>query len=347
MPDSSGPLLSARRRAVARTVSRAFAHIRDGLPSLDDVPDEFYQPFMVTPEMCHVIPRFLRGLPLTCVQESWFGFYVARAATRSVLQATNHLAAAISAHENGLYAPSIVGSYNAAFLALHGFLALEGRVLVPGTAGFDEDERDRLAVLTRGGRWVFEYRDRKHTSRWLEVERTIVETGGNGDLPGYFEPLFLFLCEPVYDHTVPLEEKLQDPESFLLPMRRRIADVLKAIPQVRHAAAYQSMGVPVTYLDAIYFRDIEEPYFGILSEYMLTFTHAWTADVAGRCEALLLDASWSDSSSAYFASSCLSPWFDPPHVERITGAPAGATIHALWSRVERAVKGWTTPQPKG
>ena len=268
---------------------------------------------------------------MRCVQSSWFGFYALRAAARSILLGINHLIASVNALDSKLNAPALFSAYSAAFQVLHGYLALEARVIC------DEQPSQSIptplrAVLARHGKWVIEGTQRTHTSRWIEIERTVRETGGQRELPTYFEPLFRQLCFERCQEGVTLDDLIRvPPNTRKIPMLQYISEFMRAIPQARHVAAYQSFGDDPWLVEGLINRDAFGGDLGRQAATFAMFATEFMEDVAYRTVEIMEEVSWSEVTSKLFVLSAMIPWFDEPQVDR---APSKIRqlLKYIWNR---------------
>lgn len=314
------PATNDMRIQLTRSVHRALAEVTAKVPPFPSNVPELQEHSGPGTFLAALRPHFYRddsATKLACAQCSWFGFYALRAAVRGVLMSVNHLTAAVSNHRQKLHGPATVNAYTAAFHVLHGYLALEGRVIYdPGPGG---DLGPVRVVLTQKGTWSVENTKRNHRSPWLELKSTLSKRKGRVELPTYFEQLFEYTCSRRYRPGIKLIEKLRNPNVGLVPMRERLDEFLPRIAELRHIAAYGSFGDDPYLTEALWNNDATGGDFGRQVTRVIVFATQFLEDVAGRVADLVDLLDWSPHSLKLFGLSVLLPDFDEPVTDGLGG----------------------------
>lgn len=323
-----------RRAALRRSVLKSFDIIANhsrSLPIPADLPssDEWTRSQL----FAHLGPRFYgSGNPRRCVQSEWFGFYALRLAARSLMQAANFLVASMNVFQIGLNAPAVTLAYNAAFLTLHGYLALDGRVYCEDRTGLQEANHWNV-TLTSDGKWAIAGIKRDHMSKWMLLKRTVYEMGGQ-ELPHYFNSLFHCLCRPRYEPHMTLKDIIRNRSAGLegvglIPMSERLDEFLSLIAEARHIANYEGLGDDARVVDAM----VNGEGGGDLSETakaFLVLSHDFVEDVAARTRALLAEVPWEQTSRQFWCMSCLYPFFDEPR-HHLLRDPVQELVRDIWN----------------
>jgi hypothetical protein len=318
-------------------IHQAFARLAQVHPMLD-ASEVFIigDGSTVDPLMMRMARNLLAPLPwfrrengaITSPQTPYFGFYALRAAVRAVFLAASFLGAGFALRKEHLLSPAVSMLYTAAFHALGGFLALQGRVVVesvlgpvevysqPNGAGLSHGTLPgrhpemMLAKVTNGNSWVFEPRSRAHRWRWLEVLQASKES--HVLLPDYFQAFFAYV-----DSYGPDD------------MDSGEAEVLGRISELRHKALYASFGLDDFAIDAVLNGESNGGGTGLRADGFLRFASALTLDVAKQANELLNTVEVSASTKNSLVASIITPLFDPPFMKDIEDSHLKQEVDAL------------------
>jgi hypothetical protein len=244
---------------------------------------------------------------------------------RGVLMAVNFQAAAERALADELYGPAVTASYTSAFHALHGFLALHGRVFLdmlwrPG------DSHVTTGVLTRHNEWIFERRPfAAHRGRWCELQQIFI--GREEDAPACFHELFDFLFRGRHQSGIPLIEIIKNPNRYRLRMPDRFEDFLGQISEARHAAIYAAAGEDPYVVEALVNRDTFSS-LGIdgHARAFVAFAEGLLRTTTDEILARFGEIKASPGVRTLFSLGVRMPWFDEPKLTLLASADLQAAL---------------------
>lgn len=277
---------------------------------------------------------------VACAQPDYLGFYAIQRALRGLFLGVNYLVGGNVLLAERLYGPAVAAYYTAAYHAVHGFLALDGRVFLDSTfwpiashrqAGVQPDRY--IAVLTRHNRWLIESRARNHHSRWNEVQQ--VYGVRSADLPECFQELFRYMYRGCYRKGVDLVEliKSKDRDQFRVRIGDNLDEFLGRIAETRHESLYSSFGSDPHVMEAMWNGDtdtsngIEDQavHFGVFALGLLMEVATDLGKLTDRLEL-------SDNLRTALLLSVHHPWFDSPRIDDIANS-------SLRLQIEK-VDGW-------
>jgi len=258
---------------------------------------------------------------IRCIQKELFGWYVVRASVRATLMAANWLVAAQTLLEKTLLGPASAAAYTCAYHALHGFLALNGRVicdpyywvgpelvpLAPALAG----------VLTDRNIWRFEVRQRSHKARWLEVRQ--LYSSPRAVVSPRFTELFNFLFAGRIRKGVSLQEFMRNPADNRPQLVDHWEEFLTGIAHIRHDALYSSFGEDPRVVEALVNRDTFSTA-GLTgqTQALTDFGAALLQEVAAETGTILAEIDCPDRLRGWFFISVHMPWMDNVRLEQIS-----------------------------
>lgn len=300
-------------------------------------------------------PVIYRGAGgLHCAQDSFFGFYLLCQSIRSCLSAMNFLVGGQLMAKAELYGPASGLFYTAAYHAVTGLLAANGRVLidqqnVKWIFGTKRPPQVVAACLTRENNWSFEGRGGSHVDRWLEFKSLFV--GGSFEIPAYFRRFFSVLypnwlkpgVRVVLDDRrvddgdqqpreyVDFAEILTNREKYRAQIEDYLDEFLKDIAQVRHEAIYRSFGDDPGAVEAMFNGEaVSRTALGHRSTELGLFSQGLLADATDAARYLMESLQVSKRIKLFLYLGCGQPWMDKPRSDFVEPSRLKDNVEHIW-----------------